>query len=482
LTFSIGAFAATEQATSSGPSNALSGSYDIGGGGADFVDLAAAISKILTVGMDAPVQFNLKPGTYSTHVTITDITRHGQYDDWLTIQSEDPNDPAILEHDASSTSYNWLIRFDYTKFIKLENLVMQATGMADFSTVVSLENNSSYIEIINNEINGYTISNTAPDEDGYLLLNQTNSYLNNILIHNNTFNGGNGAVKFSGDLSGYISGVSITDNQFYDQEGTGNDFVVEIDKVRNVLVYKNLINNSTQNAGGMRLFRVDEGVISANRISMLGGGTGSVGLSLSNTNRGLDETVVVKNNFILAAHSPLYIQGNNTRNVSVFNNSVMADGPWVVPNTFPAALFVDESTENIIIQNNVLTNLQADDSAYAMIIKNSSTVTFSDNNVFHHESLNQFLVDGVEYANLTDYQMSTGMDTGSSDERIQFVNETAGDLHLAPAQYTNPTLFTSSISEVTYDIDGELRATPITLIGADDLNADVIFNNGFDLF
>ena len=130
--------------------------------------------------------------------------------------------------------------------------------------------------------------------------------------------------------------------------------------------------SNAYNAGGMRLFRVDEAVVAANRITMLGAGSGGVGLSLSNTNRGLNETIVVKNNFILASHSPLEIHGNNTRNISVFHNTLMADG-IVAANTFPAPLSVDASTENIIIQNNILTSLQTDDSAFAMIIEDSGT-------------------------------------------------------------------------------------------------------------
>ena len=471
--------AASDHGSISGASNALSGSYEIGGGGADFVDLEAAVSKILNVGMDAPVVFNLKPGTYNTHVIITHITRHGQYNDWLTIQSEDPNNPAVLQHDASSSNENWLIRFDGTKFITLQNLILEAVGVDDFTTVISLENNSSYIDIINNEINGYAISNAAPDAAGYLLVNQADTYLNNILIYDNEFNGGNGAIKLEGNPTGYISGVSVIGNDFNNQTALGSFYALTLYKVKNLTILSNQIMSNAYNAGGMRLFRVDEAVVAANRISMLGAGSGGVGLSLSNTNRGLNETIVVKNNFILASHSPLEIQGNNTRNISVFHNTLMADGS-VAANTFPAPLSVDASTENIIIQNNILTSLQTDDSAFAMIIEDSGTVTLSDNNIFYHASLNEFLIDGVAYANLIDYQNGTGMDSDSSHERIQFVDEAIGDFHLTSAQYQNPTLLTQPIAGVDDDIDGELRSDTTPLKGADDLDADVIFVHGFE--
>ena len=218
----------SDHEATAGSVTALSGSYDVGGGGTDFIDLSAAITQLLAVGMDAPVVFNLNPGTYNTHVTITHITRHGQYNDGLTIQSKDPNNPAVLQHDASSSNENWLIRFDGTKFITLQNLILEAVGVDDFTTVISLENNSSYIDIINNEINGYAISNAAPDAAGYLLVNQADTYLNNILIYDNEFNGGNGAIKLEGNPTGYISGVSVIGNDFNNQTALGSFYALTL--------------------------------------------------------------------------------------------------------------------------------------------------------------------------------------------------------------------------------------------------------------
>ena len=74
--------------------------------------------------------------------------------------------------------------------------------------------------------------------------------------------------------------------------------------------------------------------------------------------------------------------------------------------------------------------------------------------------------DGVSYPTLGAYRTATGLDTNSISKDIDFIDST--DLHISDCQAQDPDLKGIPVSEISVDIDEEIRSTTTPMIGADE--------------
>lgn len=148
--------------------------------------------------------------------------------------------------------------------------------------------------------------------------------------------------------------------------------------------------------------------------------------------------------------------------------------------TVVSALDISSAAANVNVQNNIFINRNDDLQAHIMIIDDISSVNSSENNRFYGESGDLFVVEGIAYSSLNDYQNASSLDLNSVFDSVDFVDEAAGDLHLEPAQYNDPNLFAFPIEGVSFDIDSENRNPDIARMGADDLFYEFIFTDGFE--
>ena len=133
------------------------------------------------------------------------------------------------------------------------------------------------------------------------------------------------------------------------------------------------------------------------------------------------------------------------------------------------------------IQNNLISSTMTHDEAaiinFSVVAPNSKI----DSNVYHGQAINPYVFDGAEYADLTDYQMASGYDDMSLTKQVSYVDVLTGNLHLSPGQYNDPDLLVAAAPGVVFDVDGETRLPLATHKGADDLDAEIIFQSSFEL-
>lgn len=454
----------------------LSGSYTVGTPSSDYVNLGAALSDLETNGMAGSVTLNVQPGTYQTHLTIGEINRINQPDDWLFITSDSA--PAVLQYDANSTANNWVIKFEEAAYININNLVLEATGTDDFNNILVLGDNSAHITIEDNILNNYLPALLPDDEEGFSINNAGNSITaNNIKIHNNTFNSGHGGIKLKGVIGFPVDEVSILNNVFNQQKGVGTFYVTKLSYVDNFEFVGNEIETNYSNAKGPYFFTVNEGVIAGNKINITNGLNGGTGLRIGKTNTDPEQKIIIKNNFIKASPIGLHISGPSTNSIDIFHNTIVMDQ---LSSTVVSALDISSAAANVNVQNNIFINRNDDLQAHIMIIDDISSVNSSENNRFYGESGDLFVVEGIAYSSLNDYQNASSLDLNSVFDSVDFVDEAAGDLHLEPAQYNDPNLFAFPIEGVSFDIDSENRNPDIARMGADDLFYEFIFTDGFE--
>ncbi|MGJ8662552.1 MAG: hypothetical protein ACSHWU_02830 [Marinicella sp.] len=457
----------------------LAGDYEVGDVSADFQTLEEAIDAINSVGISAPVNLLIRPGVYESHITLTDFQRTGQADDWLTITSKDLMNPATLQHDASAADNNWVIKLDAVNHVNINHLVLEAIGFADLSAVIALENEVSQLEIHDNQLISYPVDVTPPESNGSIITTLSGSAMDDISIDNNQFESGNGGVVIEGQFSHYMSNIKITNNIFNEQVSTNGYHVMKMYFSDDFVISGNLINNHQLNAKGIYLFKINGGEVSANQLNMLGEGTGGEAMSVSNINDTPSDVLVIKNNFMTASKNALKISSINTNNIKIYHNSLLATGS-VNLGTNSAALEILINNNNIEIKNNILTNASVQAGAYVLRIADLATIASSNNNIFDGQGPFEFSANGVDYISLSDYQLGTALDAASIDKTIDFVDENNGDMHLEFAQYADPDLLSTALSGVLYDVDGDVRLPTTPLIGADELDADLIFIHGFE--
>lgn len=456
----------------------LTGNYTVGGAGANYLNLADALDAVMLEGLAGPVQLQLLPGIHEVHVTLTAFDRWDNPDDWLSIESEDPMSPATLQHDATDASDNWSIRLDGVHHVQLKDLVLEATGSADYASLVAIEEGSHDITIWQNQFIAYDINPSFDEADGSSVVNLSPSGIADIVISDNVFDGGNMAIYLSGTSVLPINGVTVTHNRFNEQRAIGSFNVVYFNYVDALNFSHNTINNLRSNAKGLRVNHSDGGTIDANQVNMLGGGNGGIGMRLSSLNGTDSSSTTITNNTIVASNKGLVLD-NLSQNVAVLHNTIVADGSIASVLSYGIQINTTDGAD-IELKNNLISSTMTHDEA--LIFSYPSALAFSavDDNVYHGLSLDPYMYDGLTYANFNDYQTASGLDPAALEKQVDYVDVAAGDLHLANSQYNDADLLIPAAPGVYFDVDGETRLPSASHKGADDLNAEWIFVNGFE--
>jgi hypothetical protein len=122
----------------------MSGTYTIGGSGADYPTFAAALTALNGCGVGAPVIFNVQPGTYTTQVSIGEIAG-ASATNTVTFQSSTgiPADVTI-SYAATGTAENFVVRLNGADYITLKNMTIKTATTGTFGYAVVLANGANY--------------------------------------------------------------------------------------------------------------------------------------------------------------------------------------------------------------------------------------------------------------------------------------------------------------------------------------------------
>ena len=235
-------------------STSYSGTYTVGGQGADFASLSAAISA-LSCGMTGDVTLNVNPGVYSEYVNIGNFANPSNFR--LTVQAN-PANPGTVEFTSDFVLNNYVLQLNTRNNVTLRNLTFSATGTSAGSLVLFRGQNSG-IEISNCQFIGTNNTNTLLNG----IAGATTTYYGSAatgwivdrfsgLVKNNTFNmptGNNAVLLYSstGDLSRVV-GNNITIGTYgVNTQTVGPNPDVRIDS-------NTIVANSTANGYGIYVY------------------------------------------------------------------------------------------------------------------------------------------------------------------------------------------------------------------------------------
>jgi hypothetical protein len=264
----------------------LSGTYTIGGTSPNYTTLNAAISALNSLGVNGPVQFLIRDGSYSGTTWIGSINNiaGASSTNTITFRSQSGNKANVVITDGSSGNY--IFRFNNSRYIIVKDMTLVKSSTS-YSRVFDFVSQSSYNTIENCVIQGpattsssnatalvYATGHTGTDNTftgcnfinggswAYIYGSGTTSTSTNMVFANSTFTATNSG--YYGFYTYYTSGLKFHDNTF-NRTGSGvyyfhysfymnNDFEF-IDNVVNVSTtstlyglycyYMNYITNSS---------------------------------------------------------------------------------------------------------------------------------------------------------------------------------------------------------------------------------------------
>ncbi len=460
---------------------ALSGVYIIGPAPSDYLNLQNAFDAIMTDGIAAPVQLKFKPGIHEVHASLTAFDRHGQVDDLLTITSLDLQNPATLQHAAVASTDNWVIKLSQIESIQIDHLLLQSTGNDVFSNLLvfgGISNSDVFIHH-NAFYNRHVDDATAETSAASINCSQPTA-LDNTRIVNNLFNAGNAAIRLIGSVDNPMQQIHIRGNRFDDQSAAMDFYTLSVTHANGLSIEDNEIYNSLNNAKGVRIDQTSNALINANRLFMLGGGNGGQAFVMNAANDALPGQTDIQNNIMLASLRTLHI-GTSSQNVHVQHNTLAATGALIGDTESAALKFSTSSAQaNNLYRSNILYSDHTHGMAHLLQIDHSSSIASASDNVYDGQMQHPMQVDGVNHGSLTDHQNGTGLDATSLAKIIDFVDPGNADFHLTATQLLDADLIVPAAFGVIFDVDGETRLPHASTKGADDLDAESVFNSGFE--
>ncbi|NJB87476.1 pectin methylesterase-like acyl-CoA thioesterase [Lewinella marina] len=401
----------------------LSGTYSIGGAGADFATFNTAVDAMRINGISGAVTFNAAAGTYPEQLEIPAIPG-ASATHTITFQSATGDAASvILSYGAATAGDNYVVRLSNASNVRLQHLTLEATGIT-YNRVVEVVNRADDLLLAGNRL-------LAPETTSASLslsvvhLNPT--LASNIHIRDNRITGGSRGIYFAGSSGAQPTGTEITDN------------VVEGFRYQ-----------------GVALFHLQGGLLTGNRIIGKPGEYTYYGLYVSNWDGTTAAPVLVANNFVSLPHSGnqgVYLTGSQYLNF--YHNSVHVAGNGTALNMV--------STGDVAVKNNIFRAGTGD----AVNVSSATSLDMDYNNLFSDGSFLGWW-GSTQVVDLAAWRTTSGQGSNSLGFDPQFVSAT--DLHAQAPALADAGI---AIPGLTTDIDGELRdATPS--VGADEYSATAL--------
>ena len=434
----------------------LQGSYSIAPEGADFSSFLSAVTTLNNGGITGPVTFNVADGTYAEQIRITGFPGNDCETAVIFQSVSSDSSKVILESNSGSTA-NYTVMLDGASGITFKNLTIKSLNTT-YGIVVDLRNGASCNTFTNNELIAITSSSTSSARSIFNSPSGTsNSHNdNNNIIRNNIIEGGAYGLYILGYSTGNTNretGNVIEGNIFRNQ----HYMALSVYYQEGIQLKSNRIetNSSRNDFYGIYLYYCYNGNrIEANNISTQNGG---YGISFYSFNP-LGQETIIANNFIrLGGNNTAYgITGySSTYNKVVFNTISITSSNL----TQGVGLYISGGN-NYTLLNNIFSNTGGGRAVY---ISNINTVAQINHNNYHVTGNELGFLNGA-ISNFEAWKTASGQDLNSLNINPAFVSDT--DLHIREvALYSAGT----PVTEVTTDIDGDLRNATTPAIGADEV-------------
>ncbi|MFN4958962.1 MAG: hypothetical protein ACK5E7_15545, partial [Cyclobacteriaceae bacterium] len=425
----------------------LSGIYTVGSGG-NYGTLTAAVSDLLSRGVNSPVTFRLRTGTFNEQVIIGTVAG-ASATNTITFEAESGNPgDAVLTFSATAAGTNYIIRLDNAGFLTFRNLTLQPTG-SSFNRAVQGVNALTNITFENLGITLPTTTSITEDRAAILLRPTTSS---NVRLLNTVITGGSHGFIHVGNssLSNYSAGTVITGNTISNVYARP----MYLQYMNGVVFNDNVITGTSYSDYHGTVIWNCSGVLEMQRNRITGGAGYGVYLYYPNTVSGL-----IANNFFSSTNSnssyiTFYIR-QGLVNTNIYHNSVNATGT----STNSTAFYFDRVAS---VGNRVVNNIFRANAGLAVEHRNTTTVNSvleSDHNDLFSSGplLGQF--GSTNAGTLEEWRAASGLDANS----VFFDPQYTSDTNLTPAAPGIASAGKNLLGTIATDINNAPRTTTPSL-------------------
>jgi len=434
----------------SGP---LSGTYTIGGIGADFANLHEANIGLNECGISGAVIFEIADGTYPEQLELTNISGISATNTISFKSNSGDSTQVIIEYNATDANDNYVIKLDSASHITFKGITFKALD-SSYSRVIVVNNYSHDNKFESNIFKG--INTGSSNNLSLVYSDNSSSDSNNTFIYNKFIDGYYG-IDWSGVSTSTLEKGLLIEKCIFENQ---NKSSINLTKVDAVVIKANTIIDTLAASMGIYLDHVkNKWTITENNIQLTNGGAG---IAIWYCNSKLGQEALIANNMISIGGSSNnhLIDFANGTNINFFNNSFnnysTGTGEALYINKYPYS----SQSDSIHILNNNLINSGG---GIAIKIASGITVELNYNNYLSNGKIGKY--GNTEAADIAAWKVLTQQDTNSVSLNPFFASQ--NNLHV------NNNLFNGLgkvLSDVTIDIDGDMRDASNPDIGADEFD------------
>ncbi len=438
--------------------SALSGTFTIGGGLADYATFAAAAADLTANGVCGPVVFKVRNGSYTGQVTIGAIPGVSAVNPVVFESESGDRNSVTLSYSATASADNFVLNLAGASYVTFRNMTLSANG-GTYAQVVNVQNGTQYCTLENLNLNSIPVTSTSTN---YAVIYSPSGSIDNYnTIRGCTVSNGSYGMYWYGDgTTALESGTLIERNKFVNNYYSGMYLYYQDAPIAR---FNTVTSNSTGTMYLMSFGYCDNKlVVNGNTIFANGAGT-KYGLRVYYSDAAAGSEGIISNNFITIMNGsatvyglyPYYSNYQKFLYNSIYTNSTSTSNYTVYSYYGGSTTFGN----NIIINNG---------SGYAWYCTPTAgtNVIASDYNVLFAPNTNLAYWGGAARATLADLRTANGFETNSISKAVNFLNLNNGDLHLAGASEDDQDLVGDMEPEVADDIDEDPRIIPFR--GADE--------------
>ena len=434
----------------------MNGTYTIGGSLPSFATFKAAMDTLYARGVNGPVIFDIRPGTYNGQINIANIQGTSATNN-ITIKSENNDSTSVILTDtASFASGNFVFHVFGTDHLTLKNVTLHRIGLVTNCTVINVATNSKYFKLIGCIVMNDFSAGTA-QEQSLIYWNSGSSADSLITFDRNILINGSYGIFMSGqNINSHFWKPQFTNNIFQNQSYRA----INLNYATNAIFSNNVISSTYSFYTSIYLQHgIGETVISGNKFSGISDGDVILLDSVVGTT---GAPARIFNNFISmdGVNYTTAIRYFNARRINTDYNSIYINNS----NVNTAAIRIESGDSSLNFRNNIFYS-SGGAITFNVSQNNTDALTISDNNdLFVDGAFTNLAYWDTGYAvTLADWQTVTGQDANSISADPLFISST--DLHAGSPAVNNAGVFLASI---TTDIDGQTRSNVTPDIGADE--------------
>lgn len=429
------------------------GTYYIQTAAPDFDSFTTAALALNDWGIDGPVTILAANGTYAESFVLTPVPGASATNTVEFSSVSGINTDVVIEF-ANTSTQNYVLKLDSADYITFSDMSMRSTSAATYGRVIELSNGASYNRFENLILTGIDGSSNS---SAVIYSGSTGTETGNVFT-GNVIDQGYYSVYFYGSSTNHKRANYFVDNTITNFEYYGI-YLYYNDSAR--VIGNNLSNIATASTNyHLYLYYVAEGSRIENN-TIVGSGSGTFyGIYLYYNNSTGTNPNLVANNFVsqignsMGTAYGIYSYYSNYLNI--YNNSVNISAGSA---TDGRAFYQNYGTGNVNVVNNNFANTSG---GYAFYVSSAAVINTTDYNNLYTNGPSLAYWGGAARTTLTALQAVSLKDQHSKSINPGFYSPS--NLHTYQFILSNGT----PLTEVTTDIDGDIRSAVNPTIGADE--------------